>query len=130
MIGKTKRYVPCLHVCLAVLLRLGVVEFERTEASARHNEEGNILNIFYILLVDVLHKKSVYYSVAGHSMTNVEDLENIRIADNCKTSHEVDVHKVHKGTHTIKGNSFRATFFQRRRDFTKNCSPALARLVP
>ena len=52
-----KRHVPCLHVCLAVLLRFGIVEFERPETSACHNEEGDILDIFYNLLVDILHNE-------------------------------------------------------------------------
>lgn len=45
---------PCLHVCLSVLLAYGVVELESFEACTSHEEEGDVLNVFGLLLVCVL----------------------------------------------------------------------------
>ena len=43
-----------MHVRLAVLLRHGVVELERTDAGAGHQEKGDVLDILNVLLAGVL----------------------------------------------------------------------------
>ena len=48
-------YIPSLHMCLAVLLGLRIVELQSLEAGASHKEERYVLDIVDILLIRVLH---------------------------------------------------------------------------
>lgn len=50
------RYIPSLHVGLAMLLIDRVIEFEGAKTSPSHKQERDVLNILHILLVGVLKK--------------------------------------------------------------------------
>lgn len=46
--------VPCLHMSLTMLLSGRVVELKRSETRTSHKQEGDVLNFFDILFLDVL----------------------------------------------------------------------------
>ena len=79
-----------MHVRLAVLLRLGVVELQGADTGAGHEEEGDILNVLNRLLVRVL-QKGRSSSVVGKERhrgrkvldTYAEDLQDVQVADDC-----------------------------------------------
>ena len=75
--------VPCLHVCLAVLLGLGVIELKCTDTSTSHQEERNVLEVLDFLLVRVLQatKYRISHSRVIHGTTHIEDLEDVQVAD-------------------------------------------------
>jgi len=45
---------PCLHVCLTMFFRGGVVEFQGSEAGSGHKQECDILDIFDFFLIVIL----------------------------------------------------------------------------
>ena len=45
---------PCLHVCLTMFFRDGVVEFQGPEAGSGHKQECDVLDIFDFLLICIL----------------------------------------------------------------------------
>lgn len=51
-----KNHSPSLHVSLPVLFVFGVIKFECTNSHACHEQERDILNLFYFLLIGILSK--------------------------------------------------------------------------
>ena len=75
--------VPGLHVRLAVLLGLRVVELECADAGACHEQEGDVLYVLDRLLVGVLFGSSRINSLCATKgrCTYIENLQDVQDAD-------------------------------------------------
>ena len=75
--------VPGLHVRLAVLLGLRVVELECADSGARHEQEGDVLYVLDRLLVGVLFGSSRISSLCATKgrCTYIENLQDVQVAD-------------------------------------------------
>lgn len=47
---------------LSMFLRRRVVELQRPQTSSRHEQERDILNVFYLLFIRVLHRERKHES--------------------------------------------------------------------
>lgn len=74
---------------LAMLLCSRVVEFQGPQTSSGHEQEGDILDLFYLLLVYVLYKtcpgSGLVQQVNNElRFTYVENSKDVRVANHCK----------------------------------------------
>lgn len=54
-VSRVHQDLPCLHMGLAVLLGGRIIILQSLYARSCHEQESDILYVFYLLLVDVLH---------------------------------------------------------------------------
>ena len=66
-----------------MLLSHRVIELERSQTSASHEQESDVLDILNVFLIGVLrNRKLVLHQESYISVkTNVKDLKDVRIAD-------------------------------------------------